>query len=126
MKQTALLISLALAFTSSHADAPKEWDGDYATTKTSYLIYSGTLGEMEAPKTGDKKVSLLIEGQLAQELFNSLGPDHKQACGASTGVRIRERGDVTCSYDREQKVEPFTCYVGLSLKTGKSIEGSTC
>jgi hypothetical protein len=94
--------------------------------KTSYLIYSGSLGEKEPPKVGNKKVSLLIEGQLARELFDSLGSDQKHACGASTGVRIRERGDITCSFDREQKAAPYTCFVGLNLNTGKSIVGAVC
>lgn len=126
MKHTILLLSLALLFSPSRADAPKEWDGDYAKATTRYMIYSGTLGEKEPPKAGNSKVSLLIEGQLARELFNAIGPDQKQACGASTGVRIRERGDITCAFDRELKPAPFTCYVGLNLKTGKSMEGAIC
>lgn len=126
MKRPTLLILLALVFSSSRADAPKEWDGEYVTTTTRYLIYSGSLGDTEAPKPGNKKVSLMFEGRIARELFDAIGPDQKQACGASTGVRIRERGDVTCSFDRDQKSAPFTCYVGLNLKTGKSMEGATC
>lgn len=126
MKHAIPLLSLALLLSSSHAEAPKEWDGEYSAAKTRYLIYSGNLGEHESPKRGSKKVSILIEGQLARELFNSLGPDRKEACGASSGVRIRERGDITCSYHHAQKVAAFTCYVGLNLKTGKSMEGATC
>lgn len=126
MKLHIALLSLALLLPPSHAATPTVWDGEYAVAKARYLVYSGRLGEKEPPKVGSKKVSLLIEGQLAQDIFNSLGPDQKQACGASTGVRIRERGDITCSYDREQKIAPFTCYVGLNLKTGKSMEGATC
>ena len=126
MKHTILFVSLALLLSPSRADAPKEWDGDYTTAKARYMIYSGSLGEKEPPKIGSSKVSLMVEGQLAQELFNAIGPDQKQACGASTGVRIRERGDITCAFDRELKSAPFTCFVGLNLKTGKSMEGASC
>lgn len=126
MKHAIFLLSLALLLPPSRADAPKEWDSDYATAKTRYMIYSGSLGEKEPPKIGNNKVSLMIEGHLARELFNSIGPDQQQACGASTGVRIRERGDITCAFDRELKSSPFTCYVGLNLKTGKSMEGASC
>jgi len=75
---------------------------------------------------GNSKVSLMIEGQLAQELLNAIGPDQQQACGASTGRRIRERGDITRAFDRERKSAAFTRYVALNLKTGKSMEGATC
>jgi hypothetical protein len=126
MKHATLLLSLVFVLSSSHADAPKEWDGEYVKTTTRYLIYSGSLGDTEAPKAGNKKLSLMFEGRIARELFDAIGPDQKQACGASTGVRIRERGDVTCSFDRERKSAPFTCYVGLNLQTGKSMEGATC
>lgn len=126
MKRIVLLLLLGLLLSSSQAKAPKEWNGEYVTATASYLLYSGSLGEKEAPQSGHKKISLLIEGRLARELFDSLGPDQKQACGASTGVRIRERGDITCSFDRAQKTAPFTCFVGLNLNTGKSIAGAAC
>jgi len=90
------------------------------------LIYSGSLGESEPPKARNNNVSLLIEGQLAKELFNAIGSDQQQACGASTGVRIRERGDISCSFDRALKSDSYTCYLGLNLKTGKSMEGAIC
>lgn len=122
-----LLLSLGFLFSSSQADAPKvKWTGEYVTAAASYLLYSDSQVEKLAPQSDHKKISLLIEGQLARELFDSLGPDQKQACGESTGMRIRERGDVTCSFDREQKAAPFTCFVGLNLNTGKSIAGAVC
>lgn len=122
---SAIVFATAFLLSPSHATPPKEWDGEFAPTKTSYLMYSGSLSEKEPPKPGKQKLSLLIEGQLAQEMFDAIGPDQKQACGASTGVRIRSRGDVTCSFDREIK-SPYTCYIGIDFKTGKSIQGSYC
>jgi hypothetical protein len=68
MKQTTLLLSLAFAVPSSHADAPKEWDAEYARTKTRYLIYSGSPGETEPPQAGNKKFSMMFEGRLARAL----------------------------------------------------------
>lgn len=126
MRHNVFLFSLTLLCCISRADSSTEWDGDYAAARARYMIYSGSLSEKERPKAANNKVSLLIEGQLAKELFNAIGPDQKQACGASTGVRIRERGDVTCSFDRGLKSSPYTCFVGLDLKTGKSMEGAIC
>jgi hypothetical protein len=126
MKHTPLLLVLTLALSSAHAHAPKEWDGEYITAKARYLIYSGSLGDTVPPQAGYKKLSLMIEGRLARELFDALGPDQQEACGASTGVRIRERGDVTCSFHRDDKVAPFTCHIGINLQTGKSMAGAIC
>ena len=126
MRRPVMLLYLALMLPSSHAETPKEWDGDYANTKTSYLMYSGSIDEKAPPRAGSQKISLMIEGPLAKDLFDSLGADRKRACGASTGVRIRQRGDVTCAYDHEVKPDPYTCFIGLDLKTGKSMPGETC
>jgi len=126
MKRPVMLFLSILMLPPSYAETPRQWDGDYASTKTSYLMYSGSLSEKEPPRTGSQKLSLMIEGPLAKELFDSLGANQKQACGASTGVRIRQRGDVTCAYDHEIKSAPYTCFVGLDLKTGKSMPGETC
>ena len=111
MRHTPLLLCCAVLMeSSSHATTPNKWDGDFHPAKVSYLAYSGTLGEKEPPKAGKQKLSLMIEGQIAQELFESLGPDQKQACGGETsGVRIRQRGDVSCSYDRNAKASHYTC-----------------
>ncbi len=109
----------------AYAAGLKEWDGDYSDYKVKYLMYSGDLDEKEAPKPTDKKLSLLVEGPLAKEIFDSLGPDLKKACGMTGGVRIRERGDVGCSYHKGI-ASPYTCLFGLNLKNGKSIRGDTC
>lgn len=122
---SAVLLSAVFVFSLSRADTPKAWDGMYAPAKASYLLYSGPLDEKEAPKPGKQKLSLMIEGQAAKQMFEAIGPDQKDACSASTGVRIRSRGDVTCAFDREIK-EPYTCFIGVDLKTGKSIGGETC
>ena len=79
------LLSAALFISSSHAGNPKEFDGDFHPAKVRYMTYSGDLGEKEAPKFGKQKVSLLIEGALAQEMFESLGRDQKDACDAGSG-----------------------------------------
>lgn len=128
MRNTSLLLSAALLLSSTQAATPKRpaWDGDFHPAKVSYLSYSGTLSEKGPPKAGKQKLSLLIEGQLAQDLFDTLGTDQKNACGDTSGLRIRERGDVSCSFDKELTSSPYTCYIGVDLKTGKSTAGAIC
>jgi hypothetical protein len=132
MRRSALLLPSTVVLAAnfllfqSHAATPKQWDGDFHPTKVSYLAYSGTLSEKEPPILGKQKLSLMIEGQLAQEMFASIGPDQKNACGEGSGVRIRERGDVTCTHYKDSKSSPYTCYIGVDLKTGKSTVGAIC
>lgn len=123
---SAAVLSAVFALSPSHAAAPQEWDGDFHPAKVSYLAYSGTLSEKEPPKMGKQKVSLMIEGQLAQDLFASIGPDQKTACGEGSGLRMRRRGDVSCTFDKDAKSYPYTCYIGVDVRTGKSSTGSIC
>lgn len=123
---SSAMLSAVFAFSHSQAAAPQEWDGDFHPAKVSYLTYSGSLSEKEPPKAGKQKLSLMIEGQLARELFGSIGPDQKDACGEGSGLRTRRRGDVTCAFDKDSKSHPYTCYIGVDIKTGKSTTGSIC
>lgn len=106
--------------------AQKVWDGFYTPFAAKYLIYSNDLDEKAPPTVTDRRVSFLVEGALAKQLFESIGPDQKEACGASQDLRVRERGDLSCTFYRLDKKSPYTCYFGLDLRSGKSIEGATC
>lgn len=109
----------------AHA-APVAWDGSYSSFSGNYLIYSNDLDEKAPPTTKDRRVSFAVAGALAKKMFESIGPDQKDACGASTDLRIRNRGDLSCTFDLADKKSPYTCHFGLNLKSGKSIAGSTC
>jgi hypothetical protein len=117
----------AIMFCSlAYASVSKTWDGTYSSYKGKYLIYSNDLDEKQPPTQNDRRVSFMIEGPPAKEVFDSIGPDLKIACGASSGVRVRQKGDMDCTYDRDDRVSPYTCHFGFNLRTGKSILGSTC
>ncbi|WP_256078285.1 hypothetical protein [Massilia sp. YIM B04103] len=123
------LILLAVVFPLPlllHANTDKPWDGGYAAYKGYYFVYSNELGEQQPPTRQDRKIAFLIEGKIAKEMFESIGPDLKSACGASARLRIREKGDLECTLDKDTPSSPYTCRFGLNLKTGKSIPGSTC
>jgi hypothetical protein len=113
------IVSLAAA-------ASKVWDGTYSSFTGNYLIYSNDLDEKSPPTQVDRRVSFMVEGPFAKSLFDSIGPEQKDACGASENLRIRRRGDLDCSFDKQDKKNPYTCHFGLDLRSGKSISGSTC
>lgn len=51
-------------------------------------------------------MAFMVEGPMAKEIFESIGPDLKEACGASTRLRIREKGGVECTYEKETPSSP--------------------
>jgi opacity protein-like surface antigen len=128
MKPERLLLIVAgiACISVAYAAAKKEWDGTYASATIHYHFYSNDLDEAQAPTPADPRLSIAVTGDLARQMFDAIGPDLKAGCGTSLGMRQRQRGDIDCSYDKEQPSSPYTCHVGFKLRTGKSIAGATC
>jgi hypothetical protein len=123
----SLLVVAAIACASlAYAGARKDWDGNYTSATIHYLFYSNDLDEAKAPTPADQRLSIAVTGDLAREIFDSIGPDLKVGCGTTLGMRQRQRGDVDCSYDKEQPASPYTCHFGFNLHKGKSIAGASC
>lgn len=111
------LLSFAYAAESTHRAAP------YRAFKGEYAIYSGDLGEQQAPKKDDRKLSFIIDGRAAQDIFTAMPPDDKEVCSGDKGARSRSKANVWCTFNPG---EGYTCYFGFDLKTGKSIAGGIC
>ncbi len=118
----ALLLATGLS-SSACAGEKKPWEATYKPLKGEYLIYSGSLGELQAPTRKDRKVSIRVAGTVAKEMFDSMHPDDKEICTTAPGHRERTRDGVSCVYDPDTG---YACYVGFDLRTGKSIGGSIC
>ena len=88
-----------------------------------FYMYGGSLGDSTPPTEKDRKLSLMVTGPLAKDLFDHLGHDVKDACGAGPDQRERSKGDLTCIWARG---EGYSCYIGLDVKTGKSMSGTVC
>lgn len=118
-------IALALFSTAHAADKQRAWTGEPRPLRGDYQIYGGTLSEMLPPTRNDRKVAIMVKGELARELFAQLGPDIKQeqACSSSADYRERRRGDIACVRTKEAAYE---CYFGLDLRTGKGTYGAIC
>jgi len=121
---SGVILSAAALFSLAYAAKP--WDGTYTAFKGEYLIYSGDLGEEAAPTPTDRKAAFMLQGEVARNLFESIGPDLKDACGNSSGMRMRQKGDLDCTYEKDSKPSPYVCHIGINLRTGKSMYGSIC
>lgn len=88
-----------------------------------YVIYSGDFGEQYVPIKTDRKLSVVVAGQPAKEIFDSLYPDIKAECTVEPGERQRMKEHIWCIYGPRNG---YTCYFGFDLRTGKSIDGGEC
>lgn len=126
MSARVLFIIGALAiFAPVLADEKKpEWEGALPKPlRGDYQVYGGTLSEMLPPTKKDRKVAFMFKGPLAKDLFDQIGPDAKDSCSAAADYRERNRGDLSCTYTKDNG---YACYFGLDVPTGKSTNGSIC
>jgi len=91
--------------------------------KAEYTLYSGSLGDEQAPTKDERKLAIEISGLGAKDIFDSLYPDLKVACGGEKGDRFRRKGHVWCSFSL---VQGYRCFIGFDLRTGASIPGGSC
>jgi len=107
------------------ADRQALWTGEAKPLRGDYQIYGGSLSEMIPPTQNDRKVALMVKGELARDLFVQIGPDVKReaACSSSMDYRERRRGDISCVHTKE---DGYACYFGLDLRTGKGTYGAIC
>ncbi|MCC7714482.1 hypothetical protein [Janthinobacterium lividum] len=119
--------AMALVLFSPSQAAAKQpvWTGEPRPMRGDYQIYGGMLSEMLPPTRNDRKVAIMVIGELARELFTQIGPDVKQeqACSFSADYRERCRGDIACVHTKGAEYE---CYFGLDLRTGKGTSGAIC
>lgn len=119
----ASLISAFLLLPLAHAAEKREGRFMAKPLKGDYYLYGGSIGDETPPTPKDRKLSIMLTGPLAKELFDHIGPDVKDACGVGPDQRERNRGDLLCLWTKE---EGYSCYIGLDARTGKSTAGIVC
>jgi len=123
MKKFLLLVGVSSMLSLAFASQENDWSAPYRPFKGEYSLYSGSLGDQQAPTAKDRKVSFIIIGKPARELFDSMAPDDKVTCGAGRGMRSRTKGQLWCTFEQS---DGYTCYFGFDLRSGKSIGGGIC
>jgi hypothetical protein len=123
MKKNFILASMAALSVLAYATEQANWPAPYRSFKGQYAIYSGELGDQQAPTQADRKLSFIVEGAAAKDIFNAMPPDDKQTCSGEKGARSRSKANVWCTFNTG---DGYTCYFGFDLRTGKSIAGGIC
>lgn len=100
------------------AQTQKKFTGEYS-------IYSGGIGDPQKPIPNQNKIAIEVNGLMAKEIFDSIGPDIPDVCSANADLRIRKKDNGALSCYRGTKGE-YRCHIGFDLKNGKSIGGVVC
>ena len=120
MKNILVLLGATALLSLAYAAEQAPWPAPYREFKGSYRIYSGGLDDQQAPTKEDRKLSFIIEGAAAKNIFDAMPPDDKQTCVTEKSARSRSKEKVWCTFNLS---DGYTCYFGFDLRTGKSIAG---
>lgn len=89
-----------------------------------YTIYSGDLGDEQAPTKNERKLAVEVTGEAAKDIFDSIYPDIDGVkCSEEKGERLRRKGRLWCAYSPSAG---YRCFFGFNLRTGQSISGGSC
>jgi hypothetical protein len=119
-------VILTVSALVSLANAAEWSDAYHPLLRATYSIYSGQPGERMAPTTLDRKLTIIIDGGAAKEIFDSIGPDARQTCSAEQGYRERNKKGVICNFSPQEPGKGYRCWIGLNLRTGDSMPPVGC
>lgn len=92
-----------------------------------YTIFSGDqVAGREAPTPTDRKLAIAVKGQVAKDLFDSIGPDVEPTCSGEDGDRSRRKQGVQCTYHAKGAAQGYRCWIGIDLRTGRSAAVVSC
>jgi hypothetical protein len=123
MKKILTILGSITLMSVAYADEQIQSPAPYRSFNGQYAIYSGALGEQQAPTRRDHKISLIVKGQVAKDMFDAMQSDDKETCSGEKGARSRSKENVWCTFGPG---EGYACYFGFDLHTGKSIGGGIC
>ncbi|OYO32052.1 hypothetical protein [Janthinobacterium sp. PC23-8] len=116
---TALFAALSIVT----AQAAQKHVLSFQPLKGRYAIYGGALGDPLPPSKKDQRIAFWIDGKAARQMFEAMGPDLRNSCAAEGDYRLRQRAEVSCTYDSK---DGHHCAFGFDLLTGRRIAGSIC
>ena len=123
MNKLPLIVGAGMLLSLAYAGEKSGWTWEYKPLRAAYSIYSGELGEREAPTKTDRKLAINVTGPAAKEIFDSIYPDANVTCSSEKGERMRRKQNLWCIY---QPSSGYECYLGFNLRTGASIPGGEC
>ncbi len=122
-KRVATILGMLVCGATLATATAEKWRFAYAPFTGSFSIYGGGLGDPVKPSRTSKNIAFEVRGTVARQMFDAIGPDLKDVCGAEDGQRVRQRSEIVCLAHVK---EGYRCSFGFNLITGRSIGGSIC
>lgn len=94
-----------------------------------YKLHSGIVSDRTPPTASDRRLTVIVDGSTAKEIFDSIGPDLHGTCDDVKGDRERNKKGVSCTYTakgEKDKDGPYRCWIGVNLRTGDTIGTISC
>jgi hypothetical protein len=95
-----------------------------------YKIHSGGTAYSELPTKADSAFTVAFKGEAAKQLFEQIGPDVKDRCGAiNNGDRERRKKGAVCLYETQLDSPTdshYRCWIGIDLRTGEGDARVSC
>ncbi|MDR3526997.1 MAG: hypothetical protein P4L57_06920 [Rhizomicrobium sp.] len=89
-----------------------------------FMLYSGGLGDSGTPTKSNAKINFRIYGDAARQMFENMSAkSQKPNICAGYGNVMRVRGNIECDKAPEGSIE---CFIGIDLKSGKTVYGVIC
>lgn len=126
-----LMLGMAAAMSSlaRAVDPSGDPSGLWKPLPAIYKIHSGIVADRTPPTVSERRLTVLVDGKAAKDVFNSIGPDFPETCSGEKGDRHRRKKGVVCSYtaqDEGTKDGPYRCWIGVNLRTGDTVSTISC
>lgn len=134
MRMTAFLlgaaaVSLQLHAAATAATSPSDPSGLWKEFPAIYKLHSGSVADRMAPTATDRKLTVHVKGEVAKEMFDTLGRDMRDECNGKKGDRLRMRKGLICRYESQLNGPTdshYRCWIGLDMRTGNSVHTVSC
>jgi hypothetical protein len=125
----ALVAACQLAGAAQNEKKPHELN-QWNPLQAEYKIHSGGTAYSELPTKTDSAITVAFKGEAAKQLFDQIGPDLKDSCGASDkGDRERRKKGALCLYETRLDSPTdshYRCWIGIDLRTGEGDVRVSC
>jgi hypothetical protein len=94
-----------------------------------YKFHSGVVADTTPPTANERRLTILVDGKTAKQIFDSIGPDYPETCTDAKGDRHRRKKGIVCFYtaqDEKDKDGPYRCWIGMDLRTGDTVGTISC
>lgn len=132
MQKLMLLALVAVCQLASAAPSEKKQHelNRWNPLQAEYKIHSGGTAYSELPTKNDSALTISFKGEAAKQLFDQIGPDVKDNCGASDpGDRERRKKGALCLYETRLDSPTdshYRCWIGINLRSGEGDVRVSC